>query len=58
MIIVTAANAEFYLPLQATVFCIHQKFPNNHLIIYDLGLDEDMRKKVKYFLDLNIFFLI
>ena len=50
LVIVTAANSEFYLPLQSTVYNVHQKFNDSLLIIYDLGLSETMRKKV-YFIE-------
>ena len=45
--IVTAANMHYYEPLQATVYHIHQHFPEYKLIIYDLGLTSDMLKTVR-----------
>ena len=38
--IVTAANEQYYVPMQATVALIHQYLPQLRLVIYDLGLDE------------------
>ena len=45
--IVMAANAAYYGPLQTTVFKVHEYFPDYHLIIYDLGLEPDQLKKTK-----------
>jgi len=46
-VIVMAANAAYYGPLQTTVFKVHEYFPDYHLIIYDLGLEPDQLKKTK-----------
>ena len=48
MAIVTVANFEFYEPLQATVYHVHEHFPYAKLIIYDLGMDIYMRNQVIY----------
>lgn len=45
----TAANSNYYDPLQATVFHVHKYFPDYRLIVYDLGLDNHQYEKVGFF---------
>lgn len=41
-----AANAETYANLQATLYFVHLYFPDIPIVVYDLGLTEEMREKV------------
>ena len=57
-VIVTAANSNYYDPLQATVYHVHKNFPDYRLIVYDLGLTEQQHEKVctYAFMYQNVFF--
>jgi len=46
-VIVMAADSAYYGPLQTTVYKVHQYFPDYHLIVYDLGLDQSQLEKTK-----------
>jgi lipopolysaccharide biosynthesis glycosyltransferase len=46
-VIVTAANSQYYMPLQAAVYEIHKNFPDFQLIIFDLGLKKEELEKVR-----------
>ena len=38
-----AANAETYANLQATLYFVHLYFPDIPIVVYDLGLNDEMR---------------
>ena len=44
------ANVETYGNLQATLYFVHLFFPDIPIVVYDLGLNEEMRAKVNIFL--------
>ena len=44
--IVTAANSEYFSPLEATVYFLHQNLPQYDLIVYDLGMTDEQISKV------------
>jgi hypothetical protein len=43
------ANVETYRNLQATLYFVHLFFPDIPIVVYDLGLNEEMRAKVNIF---------
>jgi hypothetical protein len=45
-VIAIATNAQSYQNLQATLYLIHLYFPSYSIVVYDLGLTEEMRIKV------------
>ena len=47
-VIVLAANAQYYEPLQAAVYQIHKHLSDYKIIIYDLGMNTDMIEKVLF----------
>lgn len=56
-VIVTAANKNYYELLQNTLFHIHTHLPDykeENVIVYDLGLDEEMHNLVKFGLRFKI----
>jgi hypothetical protein len=57
-VFVTAANSDYFDPLQATVDRIHSNFPDFKLIIYDLGLKSDQLELVnpKKYLNVALIF--
>ena len=54
----TAANSNYYDPLQATVYHVHKFFPDYRLIVYDLGLDNHQYEKVDFFTFIGQLFLL
>ena len=44
------ANVETYGNLQATLYFVHLFFPDIPIVVYDLGLNDEMRAKVNIFL--------
>jgi hypothetical protein len=47
---VTASNKKYYQSLEANIYSIHTYFKDYDLIVYDLGLTEQMRQKVNIFI--------
>ena len=45
-VILTASNKKYYQSLEANIYSIHTHFKDYDLIVYDLGLTEQMRQKV------------
>ena len=41
-----ATNAETFEHLQATLYYVHLHFPDASIVVYDLGLTDEMREKV------------
>ena len=48
-VIATASNAHSYENLQAAIYLIHLYFPSYSVVVYDLGLTDQMREKVSSF---------
>lgn len=45
-VFVTAANSNYYMPLQATIYQLHRNLPGYDIIVYDLGLTEEQYNMV------------
>lgn len=45
-VFVTAANSNYYMPLQATIYQLHRYLPGYDIIVYDLGLTEEQYNMV------------